>query len=553
MIRFWLVGCAVLVIGCGDTSNDGGGAGTGGNAGTGGDAGTGGAGGSDICDTVACDCDTDADCAEHETCDSSVDGRFCVCVAAYEDTGSGCEFTGAPLAPGFDDAAPWTTSGGAMIDAAAGGFDDPGLVTWLGENSLCDASGVSQTFTMPPYSAAEPLALELTYLGEEFDIFDEAEAMVALNEKWTLYPSNDAFSTVTTCLGDSAFGGDVEFRIDGRTDFCPASVELTVDRMEVVRAVDAGLDCPDPGVVRDGDFDGDGSAWEMFGDATVEDGIGQDGSRAGRLQTQTLCRSASLTGLASWPLQSTVPSPALRFYWNGTAGRALNVQAGDFAVATITATGTPSTSTLCLPPSSQGLAGPITFGLPFTGGSCATTDVRDFTIDSVEVVSAPDCGDDPYVLDGDFEFAFTGTVSSGWISFSMEPRGTASIVSGDAESGNASLRLASRQECANISARSTIVVPKPDATGGPALKYFYRVGNNPETVTSSSPGNGDLSEGASEYLEETVCLNPADATKPQTLTFTISPGGGTCAVTFPEEEAFIDNVRLTTDPACPSE
>jgi len=522
--------------------------------GVGGMGGAGGTGGTDICDTLPCECDTDDDCGEHETCDSSDAGRLCICVAAYEDTGSGCEFAGAPLAPGFDDAVPWTTSGGAVLDPGADGFDDPGVVTWVDENALCDGSSVSQTFTMPPYAAAEPLALELTYNGEEdFLFFDEAEAMVAINEKWTRYPGNGAFSTTTTCLGESAFGGDVEFRVEGLTRSCPSNLQLIVDRLEVVTAANAGLDCPDPGVVRDGDFDGDGTAWEMSGDATVEDGIGQNGSRAGRLQTQTLCSSASLEGLASWPLQSSVANPALRFFWSGTTGRVLDVSVGEFALASFTASGTTSTSTVCLPPSSQGLAQRVSLGIPFTGGSCAAPDVRDFIVDTLEVVSAPDCGDDPYLVDGDFELALTGTVSSGWLLLSNEPWGTVSIVTSDAQSGSASLQLASRQDCFGVSAQATFVVPKPDASGGPALKYYFRVGNNPETETSSTPGNGALPEGGAAFAEETVCLDPADATKPQTLSFTISPGGGLCADTFPEEQALIDNVRVTTDPACPSE
>ena len=190
MVRVWLAGCAVLAIGCASPAN------TGGDAGQAPDA--------DVCETATCECAADDECAEHETCDSSGEGRICVCVAAYEDLGSGCEFAGAPMAPGFDDAGPWTTSGGAVLDAAAEGVNDPGVVTWVGENALCDASGVSQTFTMPPYAAAEPLALELTYFGESD--FEEAEALVAINEKWARYPATADFSTVITCLGESAFG-----------------------------------------------------------------------------------------------------------------------------------------------------------------------------------------------------------------------------------------------------------------------------------------------------------------------------------------------------------
>ncbi len=42
--------------------------------------------------------------------------------------------------------------------------------------------------------------------------------------------------------------------------------------------------------------------------------------------------------------------------------------------------------------------------------------------------------------------------------------------------------------------------------------------------------------------------------QPQELVFTMQSSGAPCGDPFlPEEEAFIDNVRVTTDAACPSE
>jgi len=546
MVRFSFFLCCLFLIGCADVvANDGGGIE---------DAGT----DADICDTVTCECEIDQDCEAHEVCDAtSQPGRICVCAPAYEDSGSGCVFAGAPLAPGFDDAAPWTTTGMAVLDADGAGIDDPGEVTWL-TGAVCDASSVRQTFTMPPYERAEPLAIEITHQGR--GDFYQPRPSLALNEKWSRLPIQFTFATAQRCLGEAGFGGDVEFRIDGDSFGCPSSdgaEELIVDRLEVVRAQDIGLECPDPGGVRDGDFEGNGSAWTGLapadGFAGVEEGIGTGGSRAARLRTATLCSGPSITGVASWPLFSTVASPALRLVWSGTAGRVLRLVSDDFVFAELTATGATGTGVACLPQHMQGTAQELEFALPFTAGTCANPDVRDFVLDDVEIVSEPACGDDPFILDGDFETALSGTIASGWIFTSNEPRGTASVVGGGAQSGNASLLLAARQECTGASAQTTIVVPKPDATGGPALKYYYRVGNNPETTTSSLPGNGALPEGGLDFAEATVCLDPNQATKPLNILFRIDPGGGTCADTFPEEQARIDNVRVTTDAACPSE
>ncbi|MBW2629389.1 MAG: hypothetical protein JRE45_17475 [Deltaproteobacteria bacterium] len=96
-----------------------------------------------------------------------------------------------------------------------------------------------------------------------------------------------------------------------------------------------------------------------------------------------------------------------------------------------------------------------------------------------------------------------------------------------------------------------MVVPKPDATGGPAVKYFYQLDNNPGTTLESQPGNGPLPDVTAGFVEETVCLDPALATQPLELGFTMLRNG-TCG-TPSEEEAFVDNVRVTTDAACPSE
>ncbi|MBW2381791.1 MAG: hypothetical protein JRG70_20040 [Deltaproteobacteria bacterium] len=418
-MRVCLIGCLFLVFGCG---ND---------AGAGGDAGIDDGGqlpDADICDSVECECDTDDDCGAHEVCDtSSGPGRVCVCAPAYEDNGSGCAFAGAPLAPGFDDPAPWTTSGGAVLDATATGSDDPGEVTWSGE-AICDGSGVSQTFAMPPYGRAEPLAFEITHRNNRES--SDARPQIGIKEAWSRLPRRFEFFTQSICLGEAGFGGDVEFRIEGHSVFCPSSEtsdELIVDRFEVVRAEDVGLECPDPGFVLDGDFDGDGTAWTPLVNASVQDGVGQNGTRAARLQTATLCSAAFMTGVASLPVSTSMPNQALRFFWNGTTGRVLQVRAADGVVADLTASDQATVSIVCLPPYTQGLARDVTFALPFTQAGtdqlCSDPDIRDFVVDTVEVVSEAECGDDPYLLDGDFELAATDTVPGGWRLGGADTRG----------------------------------------------------------------------------------------------------------------------------------
>ncbi len=513
----------------------------------------------DICDTVACDCDTDEDCEALEVCEADDTGRFCVCAPGYQADGSGCVFVGAPLAPGFDDAEPWTTTGGAVLDPTAEGTDDPGVVVWDGD-SVCDDSSVSQVFPMAPASRVEPFAFEVTYEG--LDVFDpdiptrligEARPLVGIGGYWSRLPKRNEVATQVSCLGEAGFGGDIEFRIDAASGFCPSSItqgELTVDRFEIVRLEDTDLECPNFGTVLDGDFEGDGSAWSGLGDATIEDGMGEDGSRAARLQTSTLCSTAAFSGTASLPLPTTLDSQALRFYWGGTPSRRLQILVADAFTAELVASGGggASTSTVCLPPHTLALARSVAFSLPVTTGMCGSPDVRDFVVDSVEVVSEPDCGDDPYVLDGDFELESSGLPTS-WRFSGIGDRGNVEVIQGVAQSGVASLRFTAQEQCAFVSARATVVVPMPDATGGPAIKYFYQIGNNAETSLESRPGNGPLAEGGTQFAEETVCLDASLATQPLELVFTMQRSGP-CGVGFPQEQGFIDNVRLTTDPSC---
>jgi len=542
MTRACLMGSMFLLIGCGNSTA------------VEGDGGIDDAGAmpdADLCDTIECECNTDGDCGLHEVCESSPDlGRVCACAPAYQDLGGGCQFAGAPLAPGFDDTGPWATSGGAVVDPGAAGSDDPGEAHWSGD-AMCDSSRVSQTFAMPPLERAEPLAFAITYRGQN-TVF-EARPQVGINGYWARFPRRDAFFTQVSCLGEAGFGGEVRLWIDGNSSFCPSSDssdQLIVDRFEIVRAEEAGLDCPMPGVVIDGDFEGEGTSWTPLGGASVQDGVGQGGTRAARLRTETLCSTAAMTGTLSLPLPSTMPSQAVRFYWSGTAGRSLQVLVADAFVAELSASGEGTVTSACLPPHTRGLARSITFSIPVTSGMCGDPDVRDFVIDSVEIVSEAKCGNDPFILDGDFELGVNG--ESSWRLSGGGPRGTIGVVTGVAQNGSAALRFTAQEQCAFLSARATMVVPEPDENGGPALKYFYRAGNNPETSLESRPGNGPLSEGAAGFVEETVCLAPALATKPQELVFTMQRSGP-CGVAFPEEQAFVDHVRLTTDAACPTE
>lgn len=553
MKRCFLTCIAMLVLGCGSQEATG----SGGAADTGG---TGGVGGADMCATLTCECDVDEDCANHEVCVSQVDGRFCLCAAAYVDTATGCEFGGAPLSPGFGDSTAWMVAGGSVLDPGAPGDPNDGQVTWQAE-TVCTGS-VSQTFTMPPYARAEPLALQLTYLAtDNDDETSDPDVLVSVGGRWLVFRDSDGVRTESQCLGDAGFGGDVEFQIRPSHSRCPGAVtgssRVVVERLEVVKATDVELDCGDPGTVTDGDFEGDGSSWgasfqEGRSFAGVQDGIGANGSRAGTVQTQEQCQGPSLRGRASWPLSSSLESPALRVVSRGTVGREMTVRFGQPADrVALLGTENETTTLVCIPPAQQGLSVDLFFLLNTVSGLCATPDARDFVFDSLEVISEIECGSDPYLIDGDFELGLSGTVSSGW-NLSGSRGGSATIIAGDAQSGNASLEMLALAACSSAFAGTTIVTPRPDANGGPAVKFFHRLNDNPASTTTVQPG-GVLPEGNADFVEYIQCLDPARAMQPLPISFSMRGPSGTCGTPSPNERAVFDNVRVTTDPACPTE
>jgi hypothetical protein len=125
------------------------------------------------------------------------------------------------------------------------------------------------------------------------------------------------------------------------------------------------------------------------------------------------------------------------------------------------------------------------------------------------------------------------------------------------------LRLTANNECAlnNGAASSDVqfIVPPAQGTAGPAVKFFANVGaNNLKTTTRAqifpvspmSPASLDIPE-TGQYAESRLCLPPGLIGRRATLRLQLADSdGGGCATSYPDELAFIDDVSVTTDPAC---
>ena len=97
-----------------------------------------------------------------------------------------------------------------------------------------------------------------------------------------------------------------------------------------------------------------------------------------------------------------------------------------------------------------------------------------------------------------------------------------------------------------------MTVPAPAGAAGPALKFWYRAQAMPNASAHASTAGSYLTlpEGVG-WMEQTLCLDPRQVGRPATVRIGGGGPGGLCANTFPAERFWIDDVRLTTDAACP--
>jgi hypothetical protein len=435
---------------------------------------------------------------------------------------------------------------------------DPGEA-FFSADATCNLGEVWQTVEMPTYAQAEPLVASVNYRSLGGVMGGGSGVGVNLNGGWRFFPISTDWRTERICLGERAYGGSVPIGVAAadRPYDCastPTSM-VAVDHLEITPAEPG--ECPAPGQVLNADFeDPEGWTAEAYGTGATADvvaGAGENGTRGGQMTTSQLCSRASLSGVASWPDES-VQNPAIEVWWQGTSGKPMELYLDNRSVAQVVGTGTPQTARICIPAWAQGSATVVRWQLPPSYGTCANPDVRDFRVDNIQVVNEPGCVQDPYILDGGFESVSNAGLATGWNAVYTQGPSLAELRNdpGAARSGAGVLRLMVQQQCYTARATTTVVVPQPSGAAGPALKFYYRTGNNPESTFYSTPGVGALTENAG-WLQSTVCLDPLLAGRPTTVTFTIDRGSGTCANVFPAEYAWVDDIQLGTDVSCPAE
>jgi hypothetical protein len=481
----------------------------------------------------------------------------------------------------FAGSGAWSSEGGVVVTPASARFDAP---------TLCAHDRLETVIETPPLACATPVVLEL---GVDLQRGDRVNFEVGVNGAYWR-PLLVAGSYVQrVCLGAAAYGGVARLSLGGASNpgFCPAPGDDEGPALvlhSVTIAPDARGACPAVGEIFDADFEAPPGAtladlaptgvpveggWALAGAggvATIEAGLGVRGSRAAHLHTESLCESPSVTGRVSLPTAAMLPHAALRLWTKGTPGAVASVRVGPRRPAVllgstyVVGTGGARTVDVCLPRWALGTVQWLEIGLvdrDFTQ-RCAEANVRDFVFDELALVSDPACADAAAgVLDPGFELAAAPTNAvSPWTIETWDdvPGGTVTLAPDrDApRAGRVAAVFRATTPCPRAALSAGVTIPRATETAGPSLSFWIRPGpashTRPDVSLAAATAPVALPT-EPRWTRVSTCLDPRLGGRPDLLRFAIvSPKGGTCADTFPEESFAIDDVALGTDPACPA-
>ena len=483
-------------------------------------------------------------CGPHERCSDASGRAVCACVVGYSRMpGGGCFFTGGPVDPDFSrpELDAWRARGRARLDPTTAVGSRRGWARFGGFGE------VAQTFEMPAYADAEPLALEL-----ELDCLRGGAC--ANTRRWLSivfdgWLADQAFFSQggqaivrRICLGERAFGRVLTFGFRAYPAGPPAGdrEDALIGRARFVPS----RRCPEPGTVRYGDFEEgawDADDWESAG--VVE----EDGTRIGRLvQTCTPRQPAVMTTSMSVP--EALTQPALAFSLQGTPNELAYVEVDGARLGQVRGTGAWEEVVLCLPRSSSGLA--LRLGVE-AAAACAPPERNVVQVDDFVLRSDPSCGGES-VSDSGFEGRGP---ASPWYGTPYRVAVVTEPLS--AHSGSSFLRLEPRchpREEASWGSTMLQVPSRPaGATGGAALKLWYRL---------AAPAIVDVTAGevgasgrrrlpmATAWTEAVFCL-PSHSWGRQTgIQIDVAPvaaRNGGCAPAYLD----LDDLSIAPDPSCP--
>ncbi len=522
-------------------------------------------------------CQVDDDCGAHEVCEPS---GACACGSGYTLSDNGCQWSGVIADPGFQDPTAWTVEGSIAVRPESAGNADAGDM-FFDSDAVCAMNRATQRVLMPALDRAEPLVVELIYQGGVGGFESEYPASPALgiNGAWIPlgrdYPQmgDSPWITQRVCLGEAAYGGEVEFglAINWAYPECQQGTTegtLIVDRFAIVPAEEG--ECPPPGQVRGGDFESD--RWSFSappgGLAGYMAAVGENGTRGARLSTPACQSPATMQTLLSVP--SSMNAPALKLWWRGEFRAAVSLTLlSPYAAqgrtlghefARLSGTAGEKVTTICLPQWSHGHAVPLTVSV----GDLfpCQSDAQSVDFDTLELVEEPACAELEAIADGSFEGRAGSAAQTLLMPWSSYEPGTARVAyetSAElANTGTGVARLTVANVCQDSRLQTSFAVPGADPTqGGPALQFFYNLGPSPSTsflVRDSLKTFEVAIPDSAGWTKQTACIDPALAGRPMTATFVLRGNGGVaCNTAFPQETTLVDDVTVGLDPVCPGQ
>ncbi|MEM7138984.1 MAG: hypothetical protein AAF500_20590 [Myxococcota bacterium] len=506
----------------------------------------------------------------HEVCGGTLEDPECVCAPGYE--GRPCEWGTVPSDPGFSEGSDtWESPINArIVPSDPSPPADPGFAELDGIVN-CEGGVIRQVVEMPPIEAADPFVAEVTYRA--FGVLDVA---FGFNRAWTRLPttgtSPDDYEWVEReriCLGDAAYGGPVTFQFAAseRGIDCPiGGGRIEVDRFSVELAEPG--ECPAPGEVVNGDADDPGDEtlpwlFETQGDA-VSGYIGAGGLSAARIGSPNLAFGdvASMQTVASVPLPSTLPSPALRMSWRATRDVFFQMEIGSFtaadstdrALGTLLGTGADEVSTYCLPPWTHGNV----IDLAFVMIGVPPGDAVELVVDSVQVVSDLRCSDATENLDPAFAAAplpRTGTSSRGSTAGTFRVVVDAERARVVEEEPTGFLEIAYSSTAVNTLVDEWVLVPEPDDNGDPRVSFWANIPVQPSLSVRRFIGlvedeEGDL-VGVGDWAFYEACLPPDWAGRWYRVQIEVARDGSTpLTEVSPTERILIDDITVDTSASC---
>lgn len=525
-------------------------------------------------------------CGDHAFCNETPQGGACTCAPGY--AGEPCEWVGVLADPEFTDQEVWfdTKNGATIIPLAQGSEGQKGIASFQA-SVTCSAGSVAQIVEMPSYELAEPLVATISYRFRKVTgvvvgyggVFREL-IDATLWPGWTL--------DERVCLGEAAYGGPVRFEVAAseRVPDCfkeEPEGTIEVDRFDIVPANPG--ECPAPGTVLDGDAEGLEAGWEFdlqFGgegetEAGLVAGAGEAASVGARIRKPPgATRRARMWTKISVPLQSTLPSPALRLWHKAAAPYIYRVDFGTrppFGVVrtpldTIVGDGIARTATYCLPPHTHGGV----FHLAFARGTGNIEEEAELVVDRVEIVSDDACGTSSELFDPTLDSSpnrWPGTL------LGLVPNVEPSVVrvTNDAPEavplGSGVLEVRYTNSQARLEAQTWVRVPTPTSDEGPILRFqsnapadpgvelFWALGSAlppPDCESLPDCRLQQLSNGlelGGGWRPVPVCLPPEWAGRWFRVRLAVRPSDGPLEVFDPPRSVLFDNFELDTDPECP--